>query len=204
MLIAAIAAVIGCATTAPRSTSEARPPTVAVLPNGLTLIVQPEDVSDTVTVYGHIKTRPELLVPQGKEGMSQVISELFDYGSEKLDRIAFQEALDKIGAEESAGTDFTVQVLARDVDRGAELLADNELHPAFPRDALDVIKGQVARVVTAQLRSPGYLMQRSLREALYPKGDPSLRDATPESVRRARSKPRIRSSIIETPSLRLP
>jgi zinc protease len=122
-------------------------------------------------------------VPQGKEGMSQVISELFDYGSEKLDRIAFQEALDQIGAEEDAGTDFTVQVLTRDLDRGVELLADNELHPAFPPEALDIIKGQVARVVTAQLKSPGYLMQRSLREALYPKGDPSLRDATPESVR---------------------
>jgi len=60
-------------------------------------------------------------------------------------------------------------VLTRDLDRGVELLADNELHPAFPREALDVIKRQVARVVTAQLKSPGYMMQRSLREALYPK-----------------------------------
>jgi zinc protease len=40
-------------------------PTVSTLPNGLTLIVQPENVSDTVTIYGHIKNRPELLVPQG-------------------------------------------------------------------------------------------------------------------------------------------
>ena len=158
-------------------------PTVSALANGLTLIVQPEDVSDTVTVYGHIKTRPELVVPQGKEGLSQVLGELFDYGSQKLDRIAFQEALDEIGAQESAGTDFTVQVLARDLDRGVELLADNELNPALPQQAMDVIKNQVARVVTAQLKSPGYLMQRSLREALFPASDPSLRDATPESVR---------------------
>jgi zinc protease len=158
-------------------------PTVSTLANGLTLIVQPENVSDTVTVYGHIKTRPELLVPQGKEGLSQVLGELFDYGTEKLDRIAFQEALDEIGAQESAGTDFTVQVLSRDLDRGVELLADNELHPALPQQAMDVIKNQVARVVTAQLKSPGYLMQRSLREALFPPGDPSLRDSTPESVR---------------------
>ena len=158
-------------------------PTVSTLPNGLTLIVQPEDVSDTVTVYGHIKMRSELVVPAGKEGLSQVLGELFDYGSESLDRIAFQEALDEIGADESAGPDFTVQVLTRDLDRGVALLADNELHPALPQQAMEVIKGQVARVVAAQLKSPGYLMQRSLREALFPKGDPSLRDATPESVR---------------------
>ena len=75
-------------------------------------------MSDSVTIFGHIKARPELLVPEGKEGMSQVLSELFDYGSEKLDRIAFQEALDEIGANESAGTDFSVQVLTRDLDRG--------------------------------------------------------------------------------------
>jgi zinc protease len=158
-------------------------PTVSTLANGITLIVQPEDVSDSVTVYGHIKTRPETMVPEGKEGLSQVLSQLFDYGSEKLDRIAFQKALDEIGANESAGTDFSVQVLTRDLDRGVELVADNELHPAFPAEALDVIKGQVARVVTAQLKSPGYLVQRSLREALFPKTDPSLRDAKPESVR---------------------
>jgi zinc protease len=158
-------------------------PTVSTLPNGLTLIVQPEDVSDTVTVYGHIKNRPEVSVPQGKEGLSQVLGQLFDYGSETLDRIAFQEALDAIGAQEDAGTDFTVQVLTRDLDRGVELLADNELHPALPQAAMDVIQGQVARVVTAQIKSPGYITQRSLREALFPATDPSLRDATPESVR---------------------
>jgi zinc protease len=158
-------------------------PVVSTLANGLTLIVQPEDVSDTVTVYGHIKTRPELLVPEGKEGLAQVLGELFDYGSESLDRIAFQKALDEIGAQESAGTDFTVQVLTRDLDRGVALLADNQLHPALPQAAMDVIKGQVARVVAAQQKSPGYLMQRSLREALFPASDPSLRDATPESVR---------------------
>ncbi len=151
-------------------------PVISTLPNGLTLMVQPENVSDSVMVYGHIKNRSELEVPNGKEGMSQVISELFDYGSQKLDRLAFQEALDEIGAEESAGTDFSLQVLSRDLDRGVELLADNELHPAFPQQALDITKGQVARVVAAQLKSPGYLTQRALREALFPKGDPSLRE----------------------------
>ena len=158
-------------------------PVVSTLPNGLTLIVQPEDVSDTVTVYGHIKTRPELVVPNGKEGLSQVLGELFDYGTEHLDRIAFQKALDEIGANESAGTDFSVATLTRDFERGVELLADNELRPALPESQMEIIKGQTARVVAAQLQTPGYQMQRSLRTALFPKDDPSLRDATPESVR---------------------
>ena len=157
-------------------------PTVTTLPNGLTLIVQQADVSDTVTVYGHIKMRPEVNVPHGREGLSQVLGQLFDYGSESLDRVAYQAELDKIGADEDAGSDFSVAVLTKDFDRGVQLLADNELHPAFPQQALNTIKGQVTRVVAAQLKSPGYMTGRSLREALLPKDDPTLRDASPESV----------------------
>ena len=120
---------------------------------------------------------------RSKEGLSQVLGELFEFGSTTLDRIAMAEALDAIGASASAGSDFTVQTLTQDFDRGVQLLADNELNPAFPQEALDIVKNQTARVVEAQLKSPGYLMQRALRESLFPASDPSLRDATPASVR---------------------
>jgi zinc protease len=155
---------------------------VTTLPNGLKLIVQTEDVSDTVTVLGHIRNRPETQEPQGKEGITQVLDELLTYGSEKLDRMAFQQQLDAIGAREAAGTDFAVASLAEHFDRSVELLADNELHPALPEQALDIIKTQVAHGVAARNRSPGFLTQHSLRGALYPQSDPSLRMATPESV----------------------
>ena len=158
-------------------------PLVSTLPNGLTLIVQTEDVSDTVSVHGHIRNRPETEEPKGQEGVSQVLEPLLTYGSEKLDRVAFQAALDVIGAREHAGTDFTTQALAEHFDRAVELLADNELHPALPEQALQVIRGQVALGVAARNASPGFLVQRSLRGALYPPEDPSLRMSTPETVR---------------------
>jgi zinc protease len=158
-------------------------PLVTTLPNGLTLIVQTEDVSDTVSVHGHIRNRPETEEPKGREGVAQVLEPLLTYGSEKLDRVAFQAALDDIGAREHAGTDFSTQVLAEHFDRAVELLADNELHPALPEQALQVIRGQVALGVAARNASPGFLVQRSLRSALYPPEDPSLRMSTPETVR---------------------
>ena len=107
---------------------------------------------------------------------------MLTYGSEKLDRVTFQQQLDAIGAREAAGTDFAVASLAEHFDRGVELLADNELHPALPEQALNIIKTQVAHGVAARNRSPGFLTQHSLRGALYPQSDPSLRMATPESV----------------------
>jgi len=158
-------------------------PVVSTLPNGLTLIVQSEDVSDTISVYGHIRNRPETEEPPGREGISQVLEALLSYGSEKLDRVAFERELDAVGARERAGADFTVQTLAENFERGAALLADNELHPALPQSAMTIIQGQIAQSVEARSHSPGFLTQRSLRQAIFPKDDPSLRTPTAQTVR---------------------
>ncbi|HEX4388576.1 MAG TPA: pitrilysin family protein [Steroidobacteraceae bacterium] len=158
-------------------------PIVSHLANGLTLIVQTENVSDTVSVYGHIRNRPEMQEPPGEEGVASVLDHLLGYGSERLDRLAFQQALDAIGAREHAGTDFYVQALSEGFERAVELLADNELHPAMPEAALQIIRNQTALGVAARNVSPGYLTQRSLRTALFPATDPSLRQSTPETVR---------------------
>jgi zinc protease len=158
-------------------------PVVSTLPNGLTLIVQTEDVSDTVSVYGHIRNRPETEEPAGQEGINQILDELLSYGSEKLDRVAFQQALDTIGARERAGLDFSVQALADHFEAAIGLLADNQLHPALPQPAMTIIQGQIAQGVEARSHSPGFLTQRSLRQAMFPKDDPSLRIPTPQTVR---------------------
>jgi zinc protease len=157
-------------------------PVVSTLPNGLTLIVQSEDVSDTISVYGHIRNRPETEEPPGREGVSQVLEALLSYGSEKLDRVAFERALDAIGARERAGADFTVQALAENFEQGVALLADNQLHPALPQPAMTIIQGQIAQSVEARSHSPGFLTQRSLRQAIFPKDDPSLRTPTAQTV----------------------
>ncbi len=157
-------------------------PIVTVLPNGLKLIVQTETVSDTISVYGHVKNNPALETPKGKEGVDEVLSQLFSYGTTSLDRLAFQKALDDIGASESAGTDFTLQVLADRFDSGVKLTADNELRPALPEKAFKVVQQQVAASVAGRLRSPDYLTARALKAALFPKNDASLRQATPAAV----------------------
>jgi zinc protease len=157
-------------------------PVVSHLPNGLTLVVQPEDVSDTVSVFGHIRNRPEVQAPHGQEGISNLLAELLSYGSEHLDRLAYQRALDAVGAEAHAGTDFSAEVLTSGFERSVELLADNELHPALPQPALEIMRPQFAQIVAGRNRSPGYLTQRSLRGALFPATDPSLRETTPASI----------------------
>jgi zinc protease len=154
------------------------------LPNGLRLIVQPETVSPTVSVYGEVKNNPHLEAPNGQEGVDQVLEGLFSYGTTTLDRLAFQKALDDIAANASVGSSFSLQVLEKHFDRGVELLADNLLHPALPEPAFKVVKEETISSVAGLLKSPSYLFKRARRKALYPKDDPTLRQATPETVGR--------------------
>ncbi|HUN27353.1 MAG TPA: pitrilysin family protein [Steroidobacteraceae bacterium] len=158
-------------------------PVVKRLPNGITLIVQPENVSDTVSVFGHVRSRAELETPRGEDGVDGLLGELFSFGTEHLDRLAYQRALDAIGAEERGGVDFEVQALTPNFDRAVALLADDELHPALPQRALQIVQGELVRVVAARNHSPGFLLRRSLDGALFPATDPSLREATPDSLR---------------------
>jgi zinc protease len=157
-------------------------PQVTTLPNGLTLIVQQESISDSITVVGRIKSNLLLQAPNGKEGVDRILGQLFDYGTSSLDRLAFQKALDDIGAAESAGREFSLGVLPQHFDRGIELLADNELRPALPESAFEVTRAQTAAAIAGELKSPDYLAERALLEALLPAGDPGLRQATPPDV----------------------
>ena len=130
-------------------------PVVDTLSNGITLIVQPESVSRTVGVYGEIRSRSSIQEPKGQEGVSGVLDQLFSFGTTSRSRLQYQAALDSIAADESAGTSFYVDVLSDHFDRGVELLADNELHPALPEAAFRTMQHQQAAFTAGQLQSPG-------------------------------------------------
>jgi zinc protease len=158
------------------------PPADVTLSNGLRLIVRTEKASPTVTVTGTVKHQADLQTAAGKDGVDEVIDELFSYGTETRDRIAFQEALDDIAASESGGAEFNLKVLKQYFAKGVELLADNELHPALPPEAFQVVRDQSAQLIAGTLASPGYRTSRALKSALLPKDDPELREATPKTI----------------------
>jgi len=152
------------------------------LPNGIKLIVQPEAVSGTVSVYGRIKNNAKVQVPTGQDGVAEALDKLFACGTKSLDRLAFQKALDDLGANESAGTDFSLQVLPENFERGVQLLADNELSPALPEADFKIIQPQLAEQVAGELQSPDHIASHALTTALFPKGDPATRQTTPATV----------------------
>jgi zinc protease len=145
--------------------------------------VQPELVSDTVSVYGRVKNNAKVQMPEGKDGVDQALEKLFSYGTKWLDRLAFQKALDDIGANESAGADFSLHVTSDQFDRGVQLLADNELSPALPENDFKIIQPQLAASVAGELQSPDHIAGHALIVALFPKSDPAQRETTPDNVK---------------------
>ncbi len=157
-------------------------PSDTTLSNGIRLIVRTDHTSPTVTLVGAVKHNADLQTPTGQEGVAEILDGLYSYGTQSLDRLAFQKALDDIAANESAGDRFSLTVLKENFARGVQLLADNELRPALPAQAFEVTRQQTAQFVAGNLQSPGYRTSRALELALLPATDPSLRETTPGTL----------------------
>jgi zinc protease len=152
---------------------------VQTLPNGIKLITVQSSISPTVVLRGQIRNNPDVQAPAGKDGVDSILGSLFEYGTTTYDRLAYQAELDKIAADVTAGSEFSLNVLSKDFDRGVALLADDELHPALPADAFAIVKQQTVGELTGAVQGPDFKSHQALAGALYPAGDPARRDATP-------------------------
>jgi zinc protease len=157
-------------------------PSDVTLSNGIRLIVLTEKISPTITVAGEVRHQSDLETAPGKEGVDDVLDQLFDYGTVTLDRVAFHKALDDIAATETGGHFFSLRVLKQYFPRGVQLLAANELTPRLPSDALEIVRKENADFTAGQLMSPSYRADRALQKALLPMKDPELREATPKTI----------------------
>jgi zinc protease len=72
--------------------------------------------------------------------------------------------------------------LSQDFDRGVELLADEELHPAFPAAGFGAVRQRELGTAQGEVTAPEHLAAVALNKALYPPADPAQRFASPESV----------------------
>ncbi|MBV8531024.1 MAG: insulinase family protein, partial [Candidatus Eremiobacteraeota bacterium] len=131
-------------------------PVDTTLPNGIRLIVVPQQVSRTVVVSGSIDTNEAMQAPPGKDGIADVTSALLPFGTTTYDRLALRTQLDAISADVTAGTDFSLTVLSKDFDRGVALLADEELHPTFPAGGFAAVKAEELGSVKGEVTSPDH------------------------------------------------
>jgi zinc protease len=157
-------------------------PTDFTLANGLRLIVQPLTTGSAVSLVGRVHTNEDLQAPAGKEGVSDMLNTLFDWGPAGMSRSEFEAAMDSIGAEYSTGTSFSLQCLPEYLDKGVQLLSRDILDPALPQDAFSSQQPLQAQQAGGRMKSPVYQFRLAVSKGLAPEGDPSLRRPTPESI----------------------
>ena len=110
--------------------------------------------------------------PAGKEGLSNLMTGLFDEGAGDLDSEAFQIRLDDAGAEMgfSEGRDAiygSMRMLADQKDEAFELLRLAVNQPRFDQAPIDRIRSQIVAGIIASQRTPEAKAQEMWRKALY-------------------------------------
>ncbi len=153
-------------------------PTETKLANGIRLIVAPEGISDSVEVFGDVRTNAALQEPAGKEGIASIVNAMFQNGTQSLDRTAFRRAEDAIDSQIAGGTRFGMQTTSRSFDRAVALLAENELRPRLDAASFAVTRRRVGDELATALNSAGRIAQRQMASKLLPANDPALREPT--------------------------
>lgn len=165
--------------TVPRSSVT---PQRMTLSNGLTLIVIPESISDSVFLYGEVAMSPALQEPAGKEGITGILNSIFDYGTATQDRATFQRALDDLDSQASGGTAFGLQSTTHTFERALGLLAANELTPRLDNSTLDIARRRAEADLATTLSGSHSIATRNAEQRLLPPGDPELREPTQASL----------------------
>ncbi len=154
------------------------------LKNGLTITYRREALSPTVVIEGRIDTNTDLNEPRGKDGVASLAASMLNRGTASLDYKGFQTALDSIAATVNLGSSFSASSRSEDFDRTVQLLADGELHPAFPSNQFDLIARNTISATRALEAQPQAKAAIARVYALYPARDPHRRHATSESLSR--------------------
>ncbi|MFN2528795.1 MAG: M16 family metallopeptidase [Candidatus Baltobacteraceae bacterium] len=151
------------------------------LPNGIKVFVQRVPINSTVYVSGAIKSSVTF-DPAGKEGTAALLTTLMSYGSKKYDFATRTALQDKLSASITIGQGFRAYGLAKDFPTLVDIVADGVLHPALPQQYFDILKSTFLTAISRRDHSPDYRAGRDLNQILVPPSDPTLREATTESV----------------------
>jgi len=151
----------------------------STLPNGITFVYQRATISDSVFLYGDVRSNPALEEPAGKEGVSAILNATYDFGTRDRDRTAFVRAQDEIDTELSLGSSrFAMQTTAKAFERGASLLAEGLLRPKLDATTFEAARSRTAQQLQTLDNGTASVANRRAAEKLYPAGDPALREPT--------------------------
>ncbi|WP_295732942.1 pitrilysin family protein [uncultured Bartonella sp.] len=126
--------------------------------------------------------------PEGKEGLANLMTGLFDEGAGDLDSQAFQSRLDELGAEMAFSVTRdrmrgNMKMLAEKREEALNLLALAVQKPRFDDEAIDRIREQLVAELKASEKDPKTIAQNRLLTLIYGKHPYARRgEGTPETL----------------------
>ncbi|HTW84983.1 MAG TPA: pitrilysin family protein [Candidatus Sulfotelmatobacter sp.] len=151
------------------------------LPNGLQLLIQRVPGNSTVFISGAMRRSPAF-DPPGKTGTGLLASALLNAGSQHYQYDGLQRVGKRLGATLSYGSTFSAHGYARDLPALLNALADDVRNPLLPADRFALLKAQMSTSLSRQILDPTYRARRAFLQALYPTGDPELREMNVASL----------------------
>lgn len=128
------------------------------------------------------------LDPEGKRGVTHLMTATIEEGAGDLDAAAFAEARDGLAASfgfrsSDDSLSVSVQMLTENRDEASALLREALVNPRFDQDAVDRVRAQVLSGIRSDLTDPNWIANRTFDDMVYgdhPYGSSS--DGSIESV----------------------
>jgi zinc protease len=165
----------------PTTERSALAPVEFTLSNGLRVIVETKTDRPTFVLQGKIASSPAFEAP-GQEGIARLAGAVADYGSAGYPFEQRRKATDEMGAFIATGSAFSAQGMSGDFERIVAILADGEQHPTFADPWFGVERSQLGNSLQSESNISGVQIDRAYDRLLLASDDPTLRQATPQSI----------------------
>lgn len=158
------------------------------LSNGITLIVKENHHTSSVVVRGYLCGGANLDRPE-QAGLASLTGSAMRRGTTHRTFAEINETVEAVAASVYVNsgrhlTSFGGKSLAEDFDLLVELMADNLLHPTFPAEEIEKLRGQIITSLKEDEDDTQSMAQRHFRGILYTSAHPYGRsvDGTLETL----------------------
>ena len=174
LLVGSFASLVSAGTAMAAETLSLHIPSKKVtLPNGLTVVVSEKHKLPIVHVSVRVKVG-SAHDPEDKAGLADLTARLLDKGTMQRTAADIADEVDFLGAHLDAsagatGSTASLALLAKDVERGLDLLGDILQHPRFEPAELERERGQMLAQIQQRRVNPPKVVSETFRDMLYAK-----------------------------------
>jgi len=161
------------------------------LSTGATLLTLKATVDQVISFRGAFKAG-SVFNPSGNDMLASLTSQMLTLGTRQLDKFAFAEKLEEVGAQLNAGAgSFDVGIsgrcLKKDLPVVLDLMRQMLREPRFDNEEFDKLKKQQIARLQRQLENTGLQAGSELARQVFPKSHPFYEPPTEELIKQTES-----------------